>query len=342
MLKQNGKIRIAVDAMGGDFAPANIVAGGIEALRESNNRFEIIFVGNQADIKNEIAKLNADGLNYSIVHASEVIDMHDSPTVAFKQKKDSSIVVGLNLHKEGKADAFLSAGNTGAVMSASTLLLGRIEGVSRPSIGTFFPSQKGACLLLDAGANVDCRPQHLVEFAMMGSIYANYILNSPNPTVGIVNIGEESSKGNEVTIEAHRLLKESKLNFIGNIEGRDILKGKAQVIVCDGFVGNIVLKFAESTLGFLKSKFKSYASENIFKKIWVGLMYGTLKKILKDFDYQEHGGVPLLGVKGISLIGHGSSTPKAIKNMVYRAEEMATKQIDKQIEKLMSNTKTNE
>lgn len=324
--------------MGGDFAPANIVAGGIDALRESNNRFEIIFVGNEADIKNEIAKLAADGLSYSIIHASEVIDMHDSPTVAFKQKKDSSIVVGLNLHKEGKADAFLSAGNTGAVLSASTLLLGRIEGVSRPTIGTFFPSQKGACLLLDAGANIDCRPQHLVEFAMMGSIYANYILNSPNPTVGIVNIGEESSKGNEVTIEAHRLLKESKLNFIGNIEGRDILKGKAQVIVCDGFVGNIVLKFAESTLGFLKSKFKSYASESIFKKIWVGLMYGTLKKILKDFDYQEHGGVPLLGVKGISLIGHGSSTPKAIKNMVYRAEELAVKQIDKQIEKLMSNT----
>lgn len=328
--------------MGGDFAPANIVAGGIEALRESNNRFEIIFVGIEADIKNEIAKLNADGLSYSIFHASEVIDMHESPTVAFKQKKDSSIVVGLTLHKEGKADAFLSAGNTGAVMSASTLLLGRIDGVSRPTIGTFFPSQKGACLLLDAGANVDCRPQHLVEFAMMGSIYSNYILNSPNPTVGIVSIGEESSKGNEVTIEAHRLLKDSKLNFIGNIEGRDILKGKAQVIVCDGFVGNIVLKFAESTLGFLKSKFKSYASESIFKKIWVGLMYGTLKKILKDFDYQEQGGVPLLGIKGISLIGHGSSTPKAIKNMVYRAEEMATKQIDKQIEKLMSNTKTNE
>ncbi|MDP2208050.1 MAG: phosphate acyltransferase PlsX [Bacteroidota bacterium] len=342
MSKQNGKIKIVVDAMGGDFAPANIVAGGIEALRESNNRFEIIFVGIEADIKNEIAKLNADGLSYSIVHASEVIDMHESPTVAFKQKKDSSIVVGLNLHKAGKADAFLSAGNTGAVMSASTLLLGRINGVSRPTIGTFFPSQKGQCLLLDAGANVDCRPQHLVEFAMMGSIYANYILNSPNPTVGIVSIGEESSKGNEVTIEAHRLLKESKLNFIGNIEGRDILKGKAQVIVCDGFVGNIVLKFAESTLGFLKSKFKSYASESIFKKIWVGLMYGTLKKILKDFDYQEAGGVPLLGVKGISLIGHGSSTPKAIKNMVYRAEEMAAKQIDKQIAKLMSNTNTNE
>ncbi len=328
--------------MGGDFAPANIVAGGIEALRESNNRFEIIFVGIEADIKNEISKLNADGLNYSIVHASEIIDMHESPTTAFKQKKDSSIVVGLNLHREGKVDAFLSAGNTGAVMSASTLLLGRINGVSRPTIGTFFPSQKGACLLLDAGANVDCRPQYLVEFAMMGSIYANYILNSPNPTVGIINIGEESSKGNEVTIETHRLLKESKLNFIGNIEGRDILKGKAQVIVCDGFVGNIVLKFAESTLGFLKLKFSEYASESILKKIWVGLMYGTLKKILKDFDYQEHGGVPLLGVNGISLIGHGSSTPKAIKNMVYRAEELATKQIDKQIAKLMSHANTNE
>ncbi|MBU2471831.1 MAG: phosphate acyltransferase PlsX, partial [Bacteroidetes bacterium] len=243
--------------------------------------------------------------------------------------------VGLTLHKEGKADAFISAGNTGAVMSASTIILGRAEGVSRPTIGTPFPTEKGPCLLLDAGANVDCKPQHLLEFGMMGSIYANYILGYDNPTVGLINIGEESTKGNEITLEAYNLLQKSKLNFIGNIEGRDILKGKANVIVCDGFVGNIVLKFAESVLGLLKAKFKDYTASNLLNKIWVGLMYRTLKKILKDFDYQEHGGVPLLGVNGISIIGHGGSTPKAIMNMILKAEDMLIKEVDRHIAEIM-------
>ncbi len=321
--------------MGGDFAPQNIVAGALDALCHASNRFDIILVGREDEIKKELEKHSINGLRFSIVNATEVVGMDESPTVALKQKKDSSITVGLTLHKEGKADAFISAGNTGAVMSASTIILGRAEGVSRPTIGTPFPTEKGPCLLLDAGANVDCKPQHLLEFGMMGSIYASYILGYDNPNIGLINIGEESTKGNEITLEAYNLLQKSKLNFIGNIEGRDILKGKANVIVCDGFVGNIVLKFAESVLGLLKAKFKDYAASNLLNKIWVGLMYRTLKKILKDFDYQEHGGVPLLGVQGVSIIGHGGSTPKAIKNMILKAEDMVIKEVNHHIAEIM-------
>lgn len=325
--------------MGGDFAPANIISGGINALKESNNRFQIIFVGKEESILEIINKLPHENLDYQIVNASEIIEMQDSPTAALKQKKDSSITVGLQLVKDKKADAFISAGNTGAVMSASTIILGRIEGVSRPTIGTFFPTEKGKCLLLDAGANVDSKPQHLLEFAMMGSIFTSYILGYQNPTVGLLNIGEESSKGNETALEAYKLLKESSLNFIGNIEGRDILKGKANIVVCDGFVGNILLKFAESILSLMKFKFKNYASQSFFKKLWVGLIYGTLKSVLKDIDYQEHGGVPLLGVNGVTIIGHGGSTPKAIKNMIFRAEEMVQKDINSHIQSKMKNLK---
>jgi glycerol-3-phosphate acyltransferase PlsX len=332
---QNKKIKIAIDAMGGDFAPANVVAGAVHALTESKNRFKVILVGREDKIQSELKKFNVENLDFSIVNASEVIEMHDSPTAALKQKKDSSIVVGLTIHKEGKADAFISAGNTGAVMSVSTIILGRVEGVSRPTIGAFFPTEHGACMIVDAGANVDCKPQHLLEFGIMGSIYANYIFGYPNPAVGILSIGEEETKGNESTLEAYKLLKASKLNFVGNIEGRDILKGKAQVVVCDGFVGNILLKFGESILGMLKSKLRSFAEENILNKIKAALAYGTLKKVLKDFDYQEHGGVPLLGVNGVSIIGHGGSTPKAIKNMIYRAEEMVQKEINRHIAEIM-------
>ncbi len=324
--------------MGGDFAPHNVVAGAVEALRFSRNNFRIVFVGLEDRVRDELAQYDVNGLPYDIVHASEVVGMDDVPTVAIKQKKNSSIAVGVTLHREHKVDAFVSAGNTGAVMSASTLILGRIEGVGRPTIGAFLPSEKGVCLLLDAGTNVDCRPHHLLEFAVMGTIYQSYMYQQPNPTVGLLSIGEESTKGNELTLEAYRLLSKSKLNFIGNVEGRDILRGKAHVIVCDGFVGNVVLKFAESVLGLLKVKFRDYAAKDFFRKLWVGMMYGTLKKILKDFDYQEQGGVPLLGVKGVSIIGHGGSTPKAIKNMILKAEEIVRKDINRHIQQALATT----
>lgn len=327
-------MQIAIDAMGGDYAPRNVIAGALDALREAGNRFEIIFVGNEERIRQEIHPGQSEGnhLAYTIVHAPQTIEMADSPTAALKAKKRSSIVVGIQLHKEGKANAFVSAGNTGAVMAASTLILGRIPGVARPTIGAFLPSEGGACLLLDAGANVDCRPRHLLEFAVMGTVYARSMLNYQNPSVGLLNIGEESTKGDERSLEAFELLSNSKLHFIGNVEGRDILKGKANVIICDGFVGNIILKFGESLLTTLMKRFQDHATRNFLKRVWNSLVYDTIKKMLWDFDYQVFGGVPFLGVNGISIIGHGGSTPKAIKNMILRAEEMVKKNIQREIE----------
>ncbi|MGO9481198.1 MAG: phosphate acyltransferase PlsX [Candidatus Kryptoniota bacterium] len=326
-------MRIALDAMGGDLAPLRIVEGGLQALEESNNRFELVLVGREEEIQKEISRYSTKGLNYSIVDAREVIEMHESPNTAIKEKQGSSIVVGMNLHSEGKVDAFVSAGNTGAVMSATTLILGRIRGVSRPTIGTPLPTvDNGVCLLLDAGANSDCRPQHLVEFGLMGSIYAMEIQKKASPTVGLLNIGEESSKGNELAQASYPLLEKSGLNFIGNVEGRDILMGKADIVLTDGFVGNVVLKFAESFLPVLRTRFKRYAAENIFKTIWAGLMSRTMKKVLSGFNYESQGGAPLLGVKGVSMIGHGGSTTLAMKNMVLRAEEVVNHNISKLIE----------
>jgi glycerol-3-phosphate acyltransferase PlsX len=237
------KLRIAIDAMGGDYAPEREIAGAVETLRVSENKFEIILVGNERTIRSQLALQKAENLPLTVVHASQVISMEDSPTAALKQKKDSSLAIGMRLHKEGKADAFVSAGNTGAVLSAATLILGRIKGVSRPTIGTFIPAEHGMCLLVDAGANVTCRAQHLYEFAIMGSIYFQLIRGKENPTVALLNVGEEKSKGTDTVIEAHKLLSSSQINFIGNVEGGDILKAKADVVICDGFVGNIILKF---------------------------------------------------------------------------------------------------
>lgn len=321
--------------MGGDYAPRNVILGSLKALRDTGNRFELILVGSEQRIRQEIRRnpLAQNDLAYTIVDAPETIEMSDIPTTALKAKKNSSIAVGVRLHKEGSASAFVSAGNTGAILSASTLILGRIPGVARPTIGAFFPSEVGACLLLDAGANVDCRPRHLLEFAVMGATYARCMLNYQNPKVGLLSIGEESTKGDERTREAFQLLSKSKLNFIGNVEGRDILKGRAQVVVCDGFVGNVILKFGESLLTLLKKRFRDYATRNLLRKAWIGLLSMTMKKMLWDFDYQVYGGVPFLGVNGISIVGHGGSTPIAIMNMILTAEEMVKKNIHKEIER---------
>jgi len=314
--------------MGGDFAPANTVAGAVAALRESDGRFSVVLVGPEDRISQELQKpQNRVGgsdvaSSWSIAAASQVIEMDDPPTAALKAKRDSSIAVGLTLHKEEKVDAFVSAGNTGAVLSASTLILGRVGGVGRPTIGALLPTGKEPCLLVDAGANVDCRPRHLFEFGVMGSIYVSTMLGRKRPRVALLSIGEEDSKGNEASLEALGLFRKSRLNFVGNVEGRDVLKGDADVIVCDGFVGNILLKFGESIPEFFKSKFLTYASCSIRNKVTAMVARGGLRSVMKELDYQERGGVPLLGVKGVSIIGHGRSTPKAIKNMIYRAEEM--------------------
>jgi len=327
--------------MGGDFAPANEVAGMIECLRRCDNRFHVVLAGDEEKINSELEKGGAAGLDFSIVHAPEIVDMHDSPIVAIKTKPNSSLVKGITLHKEGRADAFVSGGNTGAVTAASTLILGRIPGVSRPTIAAIFPSEKGPTLIVDAGAVSDCRPQFLYEFGVMGSIYSEYMLKKKNPRVGLLNIGEEASKGNELAKETHKYISErkEKLNFIGNIEGRDILKGEADVVVCDGFVGNIILKFAESIPGYLKYQFKKFAAKSILNKLMIGVLRGSLKEIFRDMDYTEFGGIPLLGLNGVTIIGHGSSPPKAIKNMLFRAEETVQFRINQHIQEKLQEQK---
>ncbi|MCB9205794.1 MAG: phosphate acyltransferase PlsX [Ignavibacteriales bacterium] len=325
------KCKIIVDAMGGDFVPINPTLGAIDALKE-NNSIEVFLIGDSEKINNILIEKNLEFNSSNIINAAEVIDMHDSPTDALKKKKDSSIVKGAQLVKELKADAFVSAGNTGAMMAASTLLIGRIPGFGRPTIGAQFPTEtKKVCTVYDVGASVDSKPIHLLEYAIMGTIYAKVIDGIKNPTVGLLSVGEEESKGNSVTFETLDLLKNSKLNFVGNVEGRDILKGNVDIIVCDGFTGNIILKFGESFINFLKTRIRSYADEGILNKIKALITKNVFKDSLKDMDYQSHGGVPLLGVNGISIIGHGSSSPLAMKNMVLKANDMFQKDLIKKL-----------
>ncbi|MDR3626047.1 MAG: phosphate acyltransferase PlsX [Ignavibacteriaceae bacterium] len=325
------RCRIIVDAMGGDFAPYSAVVGAIQASTE-NSKIELYLVGKSEEILKIISSNNLSFNKENIINADEVIGMAEGPTASLKAKPNSSIVVGTKLVHEKKADAFVSAGNTGAVMAAATLIIGRIPGVGRPTIGQPMPNTTGISTLFDVGASVDSKPRHLLEYAIMGTIFTKEIYGIENPKVGVLSVGEEEAKGNEVTIAAAALIKKTNLNFVGNVEGRDILKGTVHVVVCDGFVGNIVLKFGESVLDFLKYKFKDYAKKSLINKLKIGLVKGSMKEILKDFDYQEYGGVPLLGVNGISIIGHGSSTPKAIKNMVFRAYEMYQKDLILKIE----------
>ena len=330
-IPKNPKCRIIVDAMGGDYAPQNAVLGAIEAY-QINKDFDLYLIGKKNEILSVIKSNQLTFDENFVIHTDEVIEMGDSPTSALKSKPNSSIVKGAQLVKEGKAEAFVSAGNTGAMMSASTLIMGRIPGVGRPTIGAEMPNVNGICYLYDVGAGKDAKASHLFEYAIMGTIYAKEMGGIINPSVGVLSMGEEEGKGSEVANEAYNLLKNSKLNFIGNVEGRDILTKKVDVVVCDGFVGNIILKFGESVPKLLKHLLTQTANASFFDKLKVGLSKGTLKKSLKSLDYQEHGGVPLLGVNGISIIGHGSSTPKAIKNMVLKAYEMHKKDLLKKIE----------
>lgn len=332
-------ITIALDAMGGDNAPVNDVAGAVKTVRETRH-INIVLVGQQDIIERELKKHSYDLNRISVHHCTEVIGMHESPAEALKKKPDSSIVTGTNLIKQKKADAFISAGNTGAVMAASLFILGRISNISRPTIGESFPTDEGVSIVFDVGANMDCKPIHLLEFAVMGVVYANHIYSISNPRVAMLNVGEEKSKGNTLAFDSYRLLENSGLNFIGNVEGRDVLRGKAEVIVCDGYTGNVILKFAESIPAVLKGKFLKYAGKSIFHKLWAGMIYKTLKKVLKDFDYQNYGGVPLLGIKGITIIGHGSSSPLAISNMCLKADLMFREKINEVIEEKIKDIKS--
>lgn len=309
--------RIALDAMGGDHAPMEIVRGAKDAAQELG--IHIILVGDEEKISKELDGNDAEGL-ISIVHAPEVVGMHDHPVSAIRKKKNSSIVIATQLVKEGAADAVVSAGSTGAQMASSLFILGRIAGVDRPAISTLLPTSKGVLTLLDVGANVDCRPQHLKQFAIMGSLYAEKILGFPSPRVGLVNIGAEETKGNELTLSSYKLLQETEINFIGNVEGRDLFLGGSDVAVCDGFVGNVILKSAEglalSIMGMFQQEM-GRLEDIIGRERVIHIMSGFKKRM----DYAEYGGAPLLGVDGVSVISHGSSRAKAIKNAIRVAKE---------------------
>lgn len=326
------KTKITIDAMGGDYAPFSVVAGAVLAQKAYGDSVELTLVGDQERIRTELKNLNAVGLPVKIVHSSQIIEMGDEPAESVRKKSDSSIVVGLQLQKTGQSDAFISAGNTGAVMAASLIILGRLPAVNRPAIGAFFPTEKGAALVLDVGANSDCKAVNLYQFALMGAIYYSHIFSNQNPRVGLLSIGEEKSKGNELTVASHKLLSAADLNFTGNIEGRDILKGKADVVICDGFVGNIILKFAESIDSFLGELVRRQVRVNLLAKIGALLLQPAFKDLKKNLDYAEYGGAPLLGINGVSIICHGGSSPKAIKNAVGMTRNMVAKNINRLIE----------
>jgi glycerol-3-phosphate acyltransferase PlsX len=328
----SSKIKVVIDAMGGDYAPKNVVLGAYQALQQRQDQIEIILCGDKKKIAEEIKTNNIDSSLFTIEHAPDTISMDDSASSSVKSRSESSIVVGITQVKQNKADVFISAGNTGAVMASATLILGRLNGISRPTIGAPLPSEKGFIIIIDAGANAICKPQFLYEFAIMGSIFVEQLYEHKNPAIGLLSIGEERSKGNPLIVETNSLLKDSSLNFIGNIEGNDIFSGKCQIAICDGFTGNVVLKLSEGFVPLLKHMLIGFSKKSIFHKIWAGLIAKTLKRLLIQYDYEELGGVPLLGVNGTVIIGHGKSTPKAIKSMIFQAEAMYRKNINKKIE----------
>ncbi|MBP2642185.1 MAG: Phosphate acyltransferase [Firmicutes bacterium] len=321
-------MKVAIDAMGGDYAPDEVVAGAIEGAREFG--CEIVLVGDEARILQVLNKYPGwQQWPISIYHTRQVIEMHEHPSAAVRKKKDASVVVATRLVKEGTCDAVISAGSTGGAVAAALLGLGRIKGIERPAIATAIPNIAGTTVMLDSGANVDAKPKHLVQNAIMGSIYAEYVLNIKSPRVGLLNIGEEDTKGNEQALATYPLLKQLKtINFIGNAEGRDVPKGTVDVVVCDGFMGNVVLKagegFASAVLHLLQDTIRS---AGVLAKLGAWLLMPALKGLKKRLDPHEYGGAPLLGVNGVFIICHGSSKAKAIKNSIRVAKEFCEKKV---------------
>ena len=331
-------MRIALDAMGGDLGPSVNVRGAVEACKEWSD-LEVILVGNRAKLMEELKsfKLNSNS-RLNVHHADEIVGMEESPVEACRSKPDSSIMVCAKLVAEGKADGLVSAGNSGATMTASLLHLRRLEGISRPAIATVLPTLNGHCVMLDMGANMDCKPKHLLQFAVMGSVYFQAMFKKQSPTIGLLSIGEEEGKGNELTLETHMLLKNSGLNYIGNIEGRDIPMGKADVIVCDGFVGNVVLKFGEGLAEAIIKLMKKEMMGHPVAMLGGLLVKSVLRKIKKKVDPAEYGGAPLLGVQGISIVSHGGSNDFAIKNALRVGVELIHDNINMHIDKQLKST----
>ena len=314
-------MKIAVDAMGGDHGVTPAVEGAVQALKEFE--VDLILVGQEDRLRAELDRVRCTDPRLTIHHAPQTMGMHESPSQVARKKRNSSIWIATNLVKTGEAQAVVSAGNTGATMVSAFFLLGTIKGVERPAIAATLPTLLGPAILLDVGATVDCSARQLYQFAIMGHEYARHLLNVPSPRVGLLSIGEEATKGNEVTKEAFHLLKDSALNFMGNVEGRDVYSGTADVIVCDGFLGNVSLKISEGLVETMKKIFMSEVMRSTLGRLSLVWLAGPLMRLKRRTDYAEFGGAPLLGVNGICMICHGRSSKKAIKNAIGRAEALA-------------------
>jgi phosphate acyltransferase len=336
-----GAIKIALDAMGGDFSPAAEIEGGVSACEELG--IELILVGDQKRISQELEKHSVRDLPITILHTNQIVTMEDAPSMVIRKKRNSSIWRATELVQEGKASAIVSAGNTGACMAAAIFILNPLKGIDRPAIAAIFPTLKEPMIIVDVGANVDCKPRHLFQFAVMGNVYARRIFGLQNPRIGLLSNGEEDTKGNDLTKETFKLLKKNFPNFAGNVEGKDIFKGETDVVVCDGFVGNVVLKTSE---GLSEAMFKLLQAEishaSFFGKLGYPLLKPSFRRFKKRVDYSEYGGAPLLGVNGICMICHGRSTSKAIKNAIVRAKSLVEQEVNTHIQREIESSLINE
>lgn len=324
-------MRIAIDAMGGDNAPEAIMEGAVSATLAYD--VELILVGNEAVLSPLLKKMGGEKAHLRIVHAPEKVEMDEPPSHAVRKKRNSSIWVATHLIKEGEAGAVISAGNTGAAMATALFILGPLKGVDRPAIATVLPTLQGSAVLLDVGANVDCKPNNLLQFAIMGQEYARRVQGKANPRIGLLSIGEEAIKGNELTKETFRLLRERDLNFIGNVEGRDVYNGNADVIVCDGFIGNVVLKVSEGLADTIGKFLKREIIGSSLGVLGYLLMKPAFNRFKKKVDYSEYGGAHLLGVNGVSIICHGRSSGKAIKNAIHQAKQILDQKVNEAIQR---------
>jgi glycerol-3-phosphate acyltransferase PlsX len=334
--------RIGIDAMGGDLGPAAVAAGTALALREMPGRFSVTLVGDEGEILPALERAGAAGLDIEVVHAAGQVDMGEKAAAAARRRSTTSIGVATQLHKEGKLDAVISAGNTGAVVATALLGLGRLESVSRPALAVFLPNPAGGTVVLDVGANAECKASYLVQFAHMGAVYARYLLGRENPRVGLLSIGEEETKGNDLVFEAGDLLRRARhLNFIGNVEGRDLFMGNCDVVVTDGFTGNVLLKTAESVAGLLVDIMRKEIRGDPLALFGSLFLRGAMRRMKNTFDAEEHGAAPLLGVDGVCFIGHGSSSPRAFKSAIRTVTTFVENRVNEHIrEEIQSDHET--
>lgn len=324
--------RIGIDAMGGDLGPAAVAAGTALAFREMPGRFSVTLVGDESEIRPALQRAGASGLDIEVVHAAGQVDMGEKATTAARRRGNTSIGVATQMHKDGKLDAIFSAGNTGAVVATALLGLGRLESVSRPALAVFMPNPAGGTVVLDVGANAECKASYLVQFAHMGAVYARYLLGRENPRVGLLSIGEEETKGNDLVFEAGDLLRRARhLNFIGNVEGRDLFKGSCDVIVTDGFTGNVLLKTAESVAGLLVDIMREEIRNDPLALFGTLFMRPAMRRMKNTLDWEEHGAAPLLGVNGVCFVGHGSSGPRAFRSAIRTVTAFVENRVNEHI-----------